>query len=327
MVALDQKLGIQGKYSKRANRLLTFAATNWPFAKGADYLEEFCGLQVSDETLRQHSYTEAEQVKSWQEESPKAVEHFADAPGDVEFQTDANKVNTIEGWRDMKIGLFLKRPRGTSATAQEWADRRLPAPTARYAFAAIAPSEEFGQRWKPTARRLGIDSSNEVSVLADGAEWIWKEAAQAFPFSEGVLDIFHAAEHLAEAAKATWGESSETGQEWVETGRMALLKDGWYGLCEHLGRTWSGSEAPANREPLEALINYFAKQQTHLNYALRLHQGQSIGSGAVEGAGKNMIAQRMKRSGARWRVDNANRMAVLCSTVYSGIWESYWDRN
>lgn len=57
-----------------------------------------------------------------------------------------------------------------------------------------------------------------------------------------------------------------------------------------------------------------------LNYAERLQEGRSIGSGQVEGACKNLIGRRLKQAAARWRVRRLNRMARLCSIMYSQQW-------
>ena len=70
---------------------------------------------------------------------------------------------------------------------------------------------------------------------------------------------------------------------------------------------------------------YLAAHADHLNYAQRLKSGQSIGSGQVEGACKNMIGRRLKQTGARWRVRRVNRMAGLCANLYSKQWNHYWN--
>jgi hypothetical protein len=62
-----------------------------------------------------------------------------------------------------------------------------------------------------------------------------------------------------------------------------------------------------------------------MSYAYRLHTGRSIGSGMVEGAAKPLVGERLKRRGARWRVEDVNQMAELCCLTYSSIWEAYWD--
>ena len=43
----------------------------------------------------------------------------------MEFQTDATKLNTLGGWRDMKIAVFARRQAGPPAEAEHW-DRRVP---------------------------------------------------------------------------------------------------------------------------------------------------------------------------------------------------------
>ena len=61
------------------------------------------------------------------------------------------------------------------------------------------------------------------------------------------------------------------------------------------------------------------------NYTLRLRRGQSIGSGLVEGAAKNMIGKRLKANNARWCEANVNRMGSICSAMYSEYWDDFWD--
>jgi hypothetical protein len=61
------------------------------------------------------------------------------------------------------------------------------------------------------------------------------------------------------------------------------------------------------------------------NYTLRLRRGQSIGSGLVEGAAKNMIGKRLKANNARWCEANVNRMGSICSAMYSEYGDDIWD--
>ncbi len=46
-------------------------------------------------------------------------------------------------------------------------------------------------------------------------------------------------------------------------------------------------------------MNYLKDHEGRLNYALRLKRGQSIGTGMVEGAAKNLIGKRLKANKAR----------------------------
>lgn len=58
---------------------------------------------------------------------------------------------------------------------------------------------------------------------------------------------------------------------------------------------------------------------TVLGYAEWLGLGQSIGSGLVEGACRQVIGRRMKQTGARWRARRANRMATPGTPTGSNV--------
>ncbi len=108
------------------------------------------------------------------DEAPEATEAFEQASGDAEFETDGTTVNTTEGWKEAKIGIFAKRERGESVETERWADRKLLTPAARFAFARIAESVDFAPQWGSTATRLGLDPlAGTIAVLADGTAWIW----------------------------------------------------------------------------------------------------------------------------------------------------------
>ena len=223
----------------------------------------------------------------------------------------------------MKIGIFARRERGEPATPAEWDERHLPVPTTRAAFAAIEAIDDFAPRWSQWAARLAIEDLTKITVLGDGAEWIWNAASRQFGGCHQVLDIYHAAEHIAAAAKRRFGEGTAA-TEWLNRGRGLLLSDGWAGLCDHLGQTLATDNTPDGRAALDELTSYFAAHTERLNYCHRLYTGQSIGSGMVEGAAKNLIGRRLKQTGARWDVGNVNNMAQLCCLTYSDHWTLYW---
>jgi hypothetical protein len=323
---LDERLGITGYVSVEARRLLCLAGGSWSFDQACEHLHALAGLDVSDELIRRVTLGEGPKLAAFAVADATVASEFAAAVGDVEFETDAVKVNTTEKWKDAKIGIFAKRPRGVSASAAEWADRVLPKPTVRLAFAAIEDSVTFAARWGSTAEAMGIDArGGDLTVLGDGADWIWNRAAEQFPNAQGVLDVFHGCEHLAAAAKAYYGEATDLARAATERGRQALLADAYAGVQE-----WIGGLGPVPRggdgAALGGMLNYFAGHRERLTYAPRLHRGQSIGSGMVEGAAKNVIGRRLKANNARWRPDNVNRAAGVCCALYSGTWAEYWDQ-
>src|SRR5207302_1731837 len=82
----------------------------------------------------------------------------------------------------------------------------------------------FAGRVRAEADRLGVTTAADVTVLGDGAEWIWNLAADVVPQADGVLDAFHAVEHIAGAAAAVWGDGTAEAEARTAAGRVALLR-------------------------------------------------------------------------------------------------------
>jgi hypothetical protein len=327
-VPLDHRLGIDGYVTAGARRLLSLSGASWSFAQARDRLRELCGVEASAELIRRVTEATGAKMAAWMPSDGAAGADFPAAAGEAEFQTDATTVNTLEGWRDMKMAVFAKRPRGASATTDQWADRNLPKPTACFAVARIAECSDFAADWGATAQRLGIDpDSPALTVLADGAGWIWNRAGEQFPHAAGVLDVFHAIEHVADTAKKCFGEGTVPAREQTDRGRALVLSDGYAGAVAWVGELSALAAPGFDGSAAGNLLNYFAGHQGRMNYALRLHRGQSIGSGQVEGAAKSMIGRRLKINSCRWRADNANRMAGALAALYSNCWARYWDMN
>lgn len=264
-------------------------------------------------------------MAAWMDETPAATGGFQAAAGDAEFETDGTMVNTLDGWKEAKIGIFAKRPRGESVEADRWADRKLPAPSARFAFARIAECSDFAAGWATTARRLGLDPGNgSITVLGDGAGWIWNRAAEQFPRSPQVLDIFHNLKYVSDGANALFGEGTPDARTHADRGRHLLLSDGYAGIETWVGEMLGAEPKGGDGASLAGVLNYLKGHADRMNYAVRLNRGQSIGTGMVEGAAKNLIGRRLKANAARWRRENVGRIAGLCSALYSDCWETFW---
>lgn len=311
---LDERLGVTGFVSPQAQRLLCLAGSSWSFDRASANLKEFCGLVACDNTIRAACSTHGGAMRDWQRNDPRAPAAFRAADGDAEFQTDGTCVNTTEGWREMRLSIFAKRHRGTPIRGtNRWQQRDLPKPHAQVIQAAIRTGEQLGPGWWRMAVRLGLSDTGAITALADGARWIWNQLAEHLPGAAGVLDIYHASEHLWSAAHAHFGEGRAEAGAWVTRRREALLRGGASALLSELvGPEWNG------------LRGYFEPHADHTSYADRLRLGQSIGSGLVEGACKQVIGRRLKQTGARWKVRRAERMATLCALQATDQWNAYW---
>ncbi len=174
--AADEALGVAGqRYTRTLQKHCCRLAAETSFASTSELLHELLGADLCPETVRTLAEGHGQRMARFQAEDTVSAQAFQQAAGDVEFTTDAGKVNTREdGWKDLKIAVIAKRQAGETRTPNDWKSQRLPAATIVLAFAMIATAKAFRKQWRPRLRRLGVRCLAEVHALADGASWIWK---------------------------------------------------------------------------------------------------------------------------------------------------------
>ena len=319
----DELLGIDGYLTTQARRLATLAGVMQSFAKARLLLEEMCGWKLDKETIRLVTHAAAK-AASAERSTREDATRFATAGGEIEVTIDAGKINTRFGWRDVKIGLFLRRFAGLPATPMQWDSRTLPRPTIRVVVAAVEEAELFAQRMQKESDRLNATLAGAISVLGDGAEWIWNLSDAVFPLADEVLDVYHAVERISDAVKAVWGVDTKAAKSRIAAGRQAILTRGKLGVERWLAETIAEVPATVSTDPLLEAAAYLAKHPTRMDYAERLAEGRSIGSGAVEGAVKQLINLRMKRTGARWKVEHVGPLVELIALSETPEWDAVW---
>jgi hypothetical protein len=320
--AADRVIGLDGWLTVRARQMADLAGINDPFRKAERLLAELAGWSADAETLRLAFHKDARAARNHRCERVALPDQFASASGDRELQLDAGKVNTPDGFRDIKVAVFACRVRGKVSTSSDCEKRKLPAPSVRSVIAEVEQSKEFGPRCATEAKRLGV-SAKGLSVLGDGAEWIWNQAHQQFLGATQVLDVFHGSEELAKLGRAAQGEAGLS--EWLAGARQKMVADGYMGVCEVIVELTADEEKCKRMgETTAQVLNYFTGQQTRLGYAVRLLRGQSIGSGLVEGTIKQRINIRMKRTGARWLPEHIGPFVEMHAMADSTEWAEFW---
>ncbi len=321
-------LGVQGeRYTKTVQKHCCRLAADMSFASASENLREMLGVDVCPETVRKVVQGHGQKMARFQGRDRAGEEAFRKAEGEVEFTTDAGKVNTREeGWKDLKIAVIAKRKAGEPTTPQEWKSQRLPPATIVLAFARIAKAKEFRKGWRPRLRRLGVTCMAGVQVLADGAGWIWKAVGRVLTGCVQTLDFYHACQHLNRCAERVYGEQTPEQRVAYRHARGLLLRQGWAGVCQWVSELLAveeQGERERRRKATDRLIGYFYKHTARLNYAERLQAGRAIGSGQVEGKAKT-LGLRLKARGARWRSHNVEPMASLVCVRHSSQWQTYW---
>jgi len=305
--------------------MATRCCGQWSYRQAADTLYELCGIRLSPTTLGAIAQITSAELAIKLENNSVIRKAFQTAKGRVEFYADGTSIHIryqdgTMAWREVKVGVFAKREWGASAFPWEWNTRKLPETSAVSAFAIIGNKAEFQEYCQSERRRLGVGGVS--STVADGAPWIWSLAESVFGKTDECLDIYHAAEHIADCSKVLYRDT-ETATAWFERMRMKLLSEGFSGIEREL-LALNGLDDDKQKSVM-SLLNYFRNHSGRLNYRERLASGRVIGSGQVEGACKNLVGRRLKQTGACWRLERANRMLLICSLLYADQWKGCWN--
>lgn len=326
--AADALLGVEGqRYTKAVQKHCCRLAAETSFASTSRLMHELLGVDLCPEAVRTMVQGHGRAMARFQAQDTASEQAFQEAAGQVEFTTDAGKVNTREeGWKDLKIAMVAKREAGPPTAPDHWKSQRLPAATIVLAFAMIATAKEFRSTWRPRLRRLGVKCLAGVHALADGASWIWKAVRRCLTGCVQTLDFFHACQHLSQCAQRIFGEGTNEARAAYEHGRGLLARGGWAGVCQWVAELLAvaaDGQRERRRKATDRLIGYFAKHTQRLNYAERLRAGRAIGSGQVEGEAKT-LGLRLKRRGARWNKGNVQPRASLVCVCHTCQWDTYW---
>ena len=306
--------------------MLTLAGTRWSFDRAAAHLKEFCHLDVSDDTVERVCQEEGERAKRWMADAPGPADAFARAAGRAELGTDGTMVNTVGGWREMRLTTLARRERAAACAPADWAGRVLGAPTVRFSTCMIADATHVGASWRRLAARMNLAAEPVVNVQADGAKWIWEQAARRLPRHNAswCVDVYHVGQHLHACGRALRGEGVAA-RAWADERLAAALAGNGPALVGWVEADAAG-EPPGSprRAAVDALLTFLRPNADRMWYADRLAAGDPIGSGLIEGGCKNTLAARLKLNNARWRVRRVERIGTLRCVDASGQWDNFW---
>lgn len=204
--------------------------------------------------------------------------------------------------------------------------------------ATLAGCEEFGWMLCVEALRRGYAQAKDKLFLSDGDPKLRALRETHFPDAVFVLDWFHAVEHLAECAKAAFGEGTEECTWWYKRMKARLWAGDLDAVIQAIekGSTRVGKPAPKEhggspRVILHRAIGYFRENRKGCDYPRFRAEGWPIGSGVAEGSVKQ-FGIRMKGSEKFWngfgQGMGAEEMLALLALQRSEDWrwEDYWRR-
>ena len=203
-------------------------------------------------------------------------------------------------------------------------------PINRSIYASFAPKEHAFQIARREANKRGFvpGSGRLVQLVTDGDLDLDCYAKRYFPEAIHTIDVMHVIEKLWTAGECIHPEGSPALKRWVERQKKRLYGGTTTQIVAELKRQLertpqTGPGNKGKRDRLTDVIRYISKRVDQMNYDELLAQDLEIGSGAVEGAIKNVIGKRCDHGGMRWIKERAEALLQLRCIEINGHWDAF----
>jgi hypothetical protein len=321
----DAELGIAGQsLSPGLTAMNDRAAADGPFAKAAGLLEDLAGVRLTAKRVERAAEASGAAKAAADRDraalitarklvplppSPLPDKLYAAIDGTgvpVTAKETAGRAGKGEDGRartrEVKLAVFFTQDK-LDAKGYPVRDRD----SSSY-IATFEPASVFAGLVEAEGIRRGAGHVRQLTILGDGAAWIWGIATARFPEATQIVDLFHAREHLHDLARLLEFMLGDRKQDWL----AARLEDLDYGDIDGIcaaARVYP--LAGVKKDELDKALGYFENNAPRMRYKWFRSRGLFVGSGVVEAGCKSVIGQRLKLSGMRWTVAGADAIIAL----------------
>ena len=322
---LDEALGLIDGYTPGVASLIGRCAAEHPFHGAEESFRAYTGLTVNARQfprLAEHIGPLAERFlranRPSGEDRPPRVYVATDGTGaplrheELKGRKGRQPDGTAQT-HEIKVGaIFTQHP---VAGQKPWRD--LDSNTYVATTQRVAP---FGQMMRAEFCRRFPNPPAEVAFLGDGAAWNWELQRIFFPMALGIVDFYHAAEHVSGVVDLVEDRHSPSGRKrrrrWVKLllrGRLDVFLD-----------EARSAFPPDKTEAGAKALDYFEKNRDRMRYRYFRDQGYFIGSGVVEAACKTVVGQRFKGSGMHWSEQGLSHILSIRTALLSRRYDEFW---
>ena len=171
----------------------------------------------------------------------------------------------------------------------------------------------------------GRAAGKPLVYLCDGQEALWD--ARYGWLSEraiDILDLLHVTPRLWQAAHVFHKEGSQQAEDFVRDRVLRVLQGKAAGVIRGLREMATKHElVGARKKTIAKVCGYLEANLERMRYDEYLKAGYPIASGAVEGACRHLVKDRMERAGMHWTLPGAQAMLDVRSIYVSGLWDEY----
>ena len=338
-------------YSYLLQKWMTLWGVKTTYEGAVEFMEEFLGLEIAHRPIQRVARDLTPVVNEFNDslEPPKAVEEgpilieTLDGKGIPMCKPDPDQPKTAEKPGKKKMALvtatmsadpYERRPAEEIAeglvnegpkTRSAKKNRRAK-PHHKRIIASLTRRDSVPDKAQTAAMRRIHPHTALKAVLGDGEKKIWKDADDLFPGWVQVLDIIHVRDKLRIAAHLYYKRESSAAKEYMKERLVALLTgEVDMVIDDFLIGLEDGTLSASKTETLRRQVTgYFVNNRDRMQYHKYMAMGLPIGSGVIEGTCKNLINDRMERSGMRWSPDGAEAILQLRSVYLSDLWNDFW---
>jgi hypothetical protein len=173
-------------------------------------------------------------------------------------------------------------------------------------------------------RQAGSDKP--IVCIMDGEEALWKmrEVFQADVPMIKILDLLHVTPRLWDAAALFYPKGSPAAEKFVRERVLRILHGDVIGVVRGLRRMGTTDGLRGHkRTKLRTICGYFEKNRHRMRYDEYLAFGYPIASGVIEGACRNVVKDRLERTGMNWTIPGAEAMLELRCIHLTEQWEAF----
>lgn len=305
---LDEKLGMDKckKNSPLLTYLMAFFGGCDPYETSAKKLSAALGFPISGTSVQNNTEHTGEQLEHnplnvipLQKQSIESELMIVEIDGTMSPRIEEK--DGITGTESKKLPTEYKECNVVVIEKQDKQKNQLD----RWVGAHYGNRDSFCTYAGNTGIKMGFLQAEQVVFVVDGAKHNWDIQQTSFPGSIGILDYYHAMEHLA--AYCEDFKDHKKGKESFEKWQSMIYEGQILQVIEEMNQLLFKK----TKTPSESVkhINYFEKNKDRMEYDIYRNKGFPIGSGLVEGQCKLVVGKRFKRNGMRWK--KADNEAVL----------------
>lgn len=200
-----------------------------------------------------------------------------------------------------------------------------PKPQNKIVRATLKGKEAGFEALEKEVKRRDPEGKKEKVALVDGEKKLRRLTKVFFTSACIVLDIFHVLEYLWRAAHVFYSEGSDEAETWARGMLFALLEGKVEEIIFYLRHCLQEKQlSSARKNTIKKVIGYLENGKDCMKYDEYIAKGYPIGSGVVEGACRNLVKDRMERSGMHWTESGAEVVLNIRSIELNGLLDDYW---